>query len=143
MNLMAISPSNEYFLFEDKLSKTFKIYKIESIAFEFIEIKSKIFQFVKEYEFDPKTTQLFRYIFLDKDSDDMKMTMDNISHLEIMKHLQICGVIKVNNLGELDITFNNWEMSSNKVTKRSKSTNINVYGSFIKKNIDPLILHPY
>lgn len=53
MNLLAFSKNNQYFLFEDKLKKVFKIYKLVSIQFQFLNIKQKIFQFVPDYEVKP------------------------------------------------------------------------------------------
>lgn len=96
MNLLAFSKNNEYFLFEDRIKEVFKIYKLESIKFKFLDIEQKIFQFVNQYEVNPRSMQIMRYIFLKKEKRDSSKQIENIPHQKLMKHLMICGVIKIN-----------------------------------------------
>lgn len=90
--------------------------------------------------------QIMRYIFLNKNNksqSNIKTNIDNISHSKVIKHLLVCGVVKINNEGELDITFNDWKINKNDNAAshyaRDKLPVVRVFGSFIKKNTDKLI----
>lgn len=63
MKLLKISRSNNFYLFEDRLKESLRVYRLDSISFSFFNKKQRIFQFVPLYSIDLREMELMDYIF--------------------------------------------------------------------------------
>jgi hypothetical protein len=121
MKLLKMSVTNNFYLFEDRLTEKLKIYRLDSISFTFFNKMQRIFQFVPFYSIDLKSMNLMDYIYK-KEKKNIKF----IKYSKIMKHIMRSGVIKINDEGAVDFSFNSYN-------KKDPTNEFEIFGSIIKK----------
>jgi hypothetical protein len=124
MQLLKMSKSNSFFLFNDRLEERLKVYRLDSISFTFFEKKQRIFQFVPYYCIGLKQLKLMAYVFKMEGKNVLTM-----NYLQIIKHAMVCGVIKINDVGDVDLAFNSYK-------RRHPTKEFEIFGSIIKKRND-------
>lgn len=124
MTLLKMSKSNNYFLFDDRLDEKLKVYRLDSISFTFFKKKQRIFQFVPYYSINLKQMKLMDFIFKKE-----KKNLKSIDHAKLIKHIMVCGVIKINDEGSVDFSFNSY-------SKQIPTGEFDIFGSIIKKKLE-------
>ena len=122
MRLLKMSRNNTCFLFEDRLKQVFRVYKLESTCFSLFGRKIKNIQFRPFYEIDVTKLKMIENYFCGK-----PMTYERI-----VKHLTFCGQLKIDDNGNIDVIFNNFNLK-----KTYQPVFFVIHGSIIRRTLDP------
>lgn len=58
-----------------------------------------------------------------------KKNLKSIDHAKLIKHIMVCGVIKINDEGSVDFSFNSY-------SKQIPTGEFDIFGSIIKKKLE-------